>query len=125
MSMTSFIDNVAVLAIENCLVQPLKSIFTPRTVSAMSDLRIQELAAEPSYIQTYREQLKADLRQLEDGLRICDQYNNSYSGKLAPSSQEALQKRNSLCDSLFGLICHITSINVSFTGSSFGLTAEL
>ncbi|KAF2187960.1 putative dynamin GTPase [Zopfia rhizophila CBS 207.26] len=74
-AITTFIDNVAILAIENCLVQPLETIFTPLTVEAMEDHEVMRLASEPPYAQANRLQLRSDLDKLTAGLRSCNRYN--------------------------------------------------
>ncbi|PGH06396.1 hypothetical protein GX51_02408 [Blastomyces parvus] len=71
MALTTFIDNVAILATENCLILPLESILTPLTINAMEEAEINRLAAEPTYVQRNREQLRSDLSKLNAALRIC------------------------------------------------------
>lgn len=63
----TFVDNVAILAIENCLLCPLEHIFTGKTVLGMDDQQIQEIAAEPSNIQKDRERLNEELEKLRKG----------------------------------------------------------
>ncbi|OCK79504.1 hypothetical protein K432DRAFT_354779 [Lepidopterella palustris CBS 459.81] len=72
---TTFIDNVVILAIENCLVQPLESIFTTQTVNQLHHTVVTQLAAEPTYVQANRNQFKSDLEKLEAGLRTCNSFN--------------------------------------------------
>jgi cell division protein FtsB len=74
MAMSTFIDNIAILAIENCLMQPLETIFTGSTVGLMADQKIKQLTAEPSYTQANRKQLKSDLEKLQAGLNVCRRY---------------------------------------------------
>ncbi|KLJ12918.1 dynamin GTPase [Blastomyces silverae] len=71
MALTTFIDNVAILVTENCLILPLESILTPLTINAMEEEEINRLAAEPTYVQRNREQLRSDLSKLNAALRIC------------------------------------------------------
>ncbi|KAL2808434.1 P-loop containing nucleoside triphosphate hydrolase protein [Aspergillus granulosus] len=70
----TFINNVATLAIENCLVQPLQRIFTSQVVNNMTDSQIQELAAEPLYVSEERERLGKELKKLRAGLRTFNAY---------------------------------------------------
>ncbi|KAL4994064.1 P-loop containing nucleoside triphosphate hydrolase protein [Aspergillus recurvatus] len=65
----TFVDNVAVLGIENCLLYPLQHIFTGQVVNNMGDSQIQNLAAEPSYVTEERKRLSQELEKLEAGLR--------------------------------------------------------
>ncbi|KAK3989364.1 hypothetical protein QBC44DRAFT_327648 [Cladorrhinum sp. PSN332] len=60
-----FIDNVAVLAVENCLVRDIPSILSLDTVSDMIDKDLQKLAAES------RDKLKGNLDRLEKALAAC------------------------------------------------------
>ncbi|OJD24932.1 hypothetical protein ACJ73_03704 [Blastomyces percursus] len=70
MALTTFIDNVAIMATENCFILPLESILTPLTINAMEEEEINRLAAEPTYVQRNREQLRSDLSKLNAALRI-------------------------------------------------------
>lgn len=63
----TFVDNVAILAIENCLLFPLEHIFTGKTVLDMDDQQIREIAAEPLNIQKDRERLNGELKKLRKG----------------------------------------------------------
>ncbi|OJK01635.1 hypothetical protein ASPACDRAFT_51424 [Aspergillus aculeatus ATCC 16872] len=64
----TFVDNVAILGIENCLLAPLETIFTAQTINNLSDERIQDLASEPSSVEQERKRLSEDLRKLQEGL---------------------------------------------------------
>lgn len=63
----TFVDNVAILAIENCLLCPLEHIFTGKTVLEMNDEQIRQIAGEPSNIQKDRERLNEELEKLRKG----------------------------------------------------------
>ncbi|KAL4982611.1 P-loop containing nucleoside triphosphate hydrolase protein [Aspergillus falconensis] len=65
----TFVDNVAILGIENCLLYPLQSIFTSQVVNNMGDSQIQNLAAESSYVTEERQRLSQELEKLQAGLR--------------------------------------------------------
>lgn len=64
----TFVDNVAILGIENCLLAPLETIFTAQTINNLSDERIQDLASEPSSVEQERKRLSEELRRLQEGL---------------------------------------------------------
>ncbi|KGO66031.1 Dynamin [Penicillium italicum] len=66
-AIVTFVDNVAILAIENCLLCPLEHIFTGKTVLDMDDQQIREIAAEPLNIQKDRERLNEELEKLRKG----------------------------------------------------------
>ncbi|KAF4763328.1 hypothetical protein HAV15_000792 [Penicillium sp. str.  len=66
-AIVTFVDNVAILAIENCLLCPLEHIFTGKTVLGMDDQQIQEIAAEPSNIQKDQERLNEELEKPRKG----------------------------------------------------------
>jgi hypothetical protein len=78
--MSTFIDNVAILAIENCLLLPLESIFTSLAVNNMSDERIKFYGSEAPFIQADRERLRGELDKLQAGLRACSRYNRAALG---------------------------------------------
>lgn len=65
----TFVDNVATLGIENCLLDPLQRIFTSQSVNNMGDDQIQELAAEPSFISDERARLTKELERLQAALQ--------------------------------------------------------
>ncbi|CAI7649160.1 unnamed protein product [Penicillium crustosum] len=71
----TFIDNVATLGIENCLLGPLGSILTSQTVNNMEDKQVQEIAAEPSYIVDERDRLTRELEKLQAGSRTLSKFN--------------------------------------------------
>lgn len=66
--MIIFIDNVAKLAIENRLLEPLSRIFTPKTVRCMNDATIQSIAAEEPHIGADRQRLRSELKSLRERL---------------------------------------------------------
>jgi hypothetical protein len=68
-AIVTFVDNVATLGIENCLLYPLQRIFTSQVVNDMGDSQIQDLAAEPSYVTEDRKRLSQELEKLQTGLR--------------------------------------------------------
>jgi hypothetical protein len=70
-----FVDNVATLGIENCLLEPLQRIFTSQVVNNMEDDQVRELAAEPSYISEERDRLGGELEKLQAGLRTLSLFN--------------------------------------------------
>ncbi|KAL2843454.1 P-loop containing nucleoside triphosphate hydrolase protein [Aspergillus pseudodeflectus] len=65
----TFVDNVATLGIENCLLAPLQRIFSSQVVNNMDDAQIRELAAEPLYVTEERNRLSQELEKLQVGLR--------------------------------------------------------
>lgn len=75
----TFVDNVAILAIENCLLCPLEHIFTGKTVLGMDDQQIREIAAEPSSIQKERERLNEELEKLRRGNQTLNAFSKADS----------------------------------------------
>lgn len=80
-----FVDNIVVLAVENCLLRPLGEIFTSKMVTGMSDNQIQDIAAEPQETRNERLQMKTDLEQLRGGKRALSIFSASGLGPNAPS----------------------------------------
>jgi hypothetical protein len=66
-ALVAFVDNVAILAIKNCLLCPLEHIFPGKTVLGMDDQQIREIAEEPLNIQKDREGLDEELERLRKG----------------------------------------------------------
>ncbi|KAJ5899484.1 hypothetical protein N7495_004228 [Penicillium taxi] len=71
----TFVDNVATLGIENCLLGPLGSILTSQTINNMEDKQVQDLAAEPSFIADERAHLTWELEKLQAGSRTLSKFN--------------------------------------------------
>lgn len=62
------VDDVAHLAVENCLISKLPGLFTPETVAGLRDEDIRQLAAESQDTMAEREVLLAKLDVLSKGL---------------------------------------------------------
>jgi hypothetical protein len=62
-----FINNVAVLAIENCLIKDLGAIFSPMLTISMEDEQIQAIAAESEETRDKRTALRKKLSVLQSG----------------------------------------------------------
>lgn len=80
----TFIDNVAILAIENCLLRPLEHIFTGQTVLDLDDNKICKIAAEPSTTQRDRERLNEELEKLRKGRQALNAFSADGSSLRAP-----------------------------------------
>lgn len=65
-----FINNTAVLAIENCLVKDLSAIFSPTLTADMDDEQLQAIAAESEDVRFERDALQKKLEVLQSGKRI-------------------------------------------------------
>ncbi|OGM43949.1 dynamin family protein [Aspergillus bombycis] len=85
MSIVTFVDNIATLGIENCLLWPLEQIFTSQTVNNMDDQQIRELAEEAPHIQHDRQRLNQELNQLQAGLRTFNFFNTESLSFQRPS----------------------------------------
>lgn len=70
--MKTFVDNVAVFAVECCLLSDLNSIFSPSLVWKMSAENISGIAAEPEQHRLLREQNGKRIAILQAGLEICN-----------------------------------------------------
>ncbi|CAK7266190.1 hypothetical protein SEPCBS57363_001970 [Sporothrix epigloea] len=74
-AMKTFIDNVSVLVVEQCLVSKLPSLFTPDTIYSISDEEIAKLAGEDEHATAERSRLMEKRRCLqvcETDLRLLD-----------------------------------------------------
>ncbi|KAH9879277.1 hypothetical protein J1614_002716 [Plenodomus biglobosus] len=65
-----FTNNVAILAIENCLMKDLASIFSPSLILGLDDDHVQAIAAESDDIRERRSELTEKLEALESGTHI-------------------------------------------------------
>lgn len=65
-----FINNTAVLAIENCLIKDLSAIFSPTLTADMDDEQLQAIAAESEDVRFERDALRKKLEVLQSGKRI-------------------------------------------------------
>ncbi|KAL4923598.1 P-loop containing nucleoside triphosphate hydrolase protein [Aspergillus undulatus] len=73
-AIVTFVDNVATLGIENCLLEPLQRLFTSQVVNDMEDSQLQQIAAEPLYVSEERNRLTRDLEKLQAGLRTFNMF---------------------------------------------------
>jgi GTPase SAR1 family protein len=99
-----FMNNVANLAIENCLLQPLESIFTSASVVNMDDQHIEDLASEPTVVQEQRERLSYQLEKLQAGQGILKSYDSPQSRPEGPNIFPELERH---CRSKIKLTCFI------------------
>ncbi|KAJ5917674.1 hypothetical protein N7466_011228 [Penicillium verhagenii] len=66
----TFIDNIATLGIENCLLCPLGGIFTSQTINNMEDKQVKDLAAEAPFITEERDRLIREQDKLQNSLNV-------------------------------------------------------
>ncbi|RAK86367.1 dynamin family protein [Aspergillus costaricaensis CBS 115574] len=59
-AIVTFVDNVATLGIENCLLEPLQRILTSQVINNMHDDQVRELASEPSFTSDERDRLASE-----------------------------------------------------------------
>ncbi|KAI1479949.1 P-loop containing nucleoside triphosphate hydrolase protein, partial [Daldinia eschscholtzii] len=74
MSLRTFVDNVVVLAVENCLIRDLPSILTTAKIHEMEDNELERLASESPEVQIERKELQSEYEALEKGLQICNKF---------------------------------------------------
>ncbi|KAI0448326.1 P-loop containing nucleoside triphosphate hydrolase protein [Xylaria acuta] len=93
LSLRIFTDNVIILAIENCLIKDLPTIFTTSVVSQMDDDMLERLAAESADIQVERAGLELECEVLQKGLDLCKTYRTRNStvlpGPFQPKDKSA------------------------------------
>ncbi|KAF7114502.1 hypothetical protein CNMCM5793_008806 [Aspergillus hiratsukae] len=136
-----FMNNVANLAIENCLLRPLESIFTSITVINMDDEHIEDLASEPTAVREQRDLLNYQLEKLQTGLSTLKSYEFSQPRPEGLNVFPELHKRSIFTkDSVFSLYANrkrdhslttenkdkgMPSTTIPPTGGAFGRTAVL
>lgn len=72
--MKTFIDNVAVQAVEGYLIGGLGDILSPSSILQMEPSLVSSVAAESSESQTRREELLRKSAALKMGLKTCKRY---------------------------------------------------
>ncbi|PGH27113.1 hypothetical protein AJ80_01069 [Polytolypa hystricis UAMH7299] len=70
-ALSVFIDNVAGLAIENCLVEGLDEMLSPSKVARMSDADLELLVADSEDVELSRSQLSRKVRVLGEAMSSC------------------------------------------------------
>ena len=73
------VDNVAIYAIECCLVNAVSTLFTPSSVLQMDRELVSSIAAESQHNQSLREQTERKIEVLQAGLDICKVHANRKS----------------------------------------------
>ncbi|KAI1436314.1 hypothetical protein GGR50DRAFT_686501 [Xylaria sp. CBS 124048] len=74
LSLRTFTDNVVILAVENCLINDLPTIFTTGRVCQMKDDELTVLAAESADLQAERSLLQRECQALKEVLDLCKTY---------------------------------------------------
>lgn len=74
MSLSTFTDNILILAVENCLIRKVPEMFQSTMVTSMDDDMLARLASETRSVREEREMLQQDLEILDSGLRECKRY---------------------------------------------------
>ncbi|KAG9229438.1 P-loop containing nucleoside triphosphate hydrolase protein [Amylocarpus encephaloides] len=70
-SMNTFVDNVATLVVESCLIGDLANIFPADKVPQMDDYTLDRLASDSEEVQRNRRKLENKLTCLRESLKIC------------------------------------------------------
>ncbi|EPE32891.1 dynamin GTPase, putative [Glarea lozoyensis ATCC 20868] len=70
-SLNTFVDNVATLVIESCLISNLSDVFPAAKIPLMDDELLDRLASDSDEIITQRRKLEAKLTCFRDSLKIC------------------------------------------------------
>ncbi|KAH7408337.1 dynamin-1 [Phaeosphaeria sp. MPI-PUGE-AT-0046c] len=81
-----FINNIAVLAIENCLIKDLSSIFSPTLTANMDDEQLHAIAAECEETRTERGALQQKLAVLQSGKQILYEHIGMFRHSLLDTS---------------------------------------
>ena len=71
LAIDNFIDNIAALAVERCLLYDLPDIMDPEKAWTMSDEEVAAVAAEDEEARVSRHRLYSQKVALEDTIRIC------------------------------------------------------
>ena len=67
----NFIDNIATLGVEKCVLDDMPGIMSPEMVWTLSDEDVAKVAAEDEEAKSRRHKLRAQVLALEETIRIC------------------------------------------------------
>ena len=70
------IDDVAIYAIECCLINSISTLFTPSSILQMDQELVSNIAAESQHSQALREQVERKIEVLQVGLDVCKVHAN-------------------------------------------------
>ncbi|CAK1363890.1 unnamed protein product [Cercospora beticola] len=70
----TFIDNIMTLAIENCIMTPLKDMFNVRKALQLDDASFAAITAEPNEVVTSRKSSAEDLQVFTEVLEVCNRH---------------------------------------------------
>ena len=73
-ALETFVDNMATLAVENCLLVGLGGIFSSDKVADLDDAQLQELAGESEQVLSDRKYLEEKIQVLERALKTCERH---------------------------------------------------
>ncbi|KAL8741952.1 MAG: hypothetical protein Q9190_005505, partial [Brigantiaea leucoxantha] len=84
--MKTMIDNVAIQAIEWCLVANIKDVFSPSHVLQMDVKLVSRIAEESRHDQSLRESTNSKLAALQSGLATC----KNHAARKAPGKSSSI-----------------------------------
>lgn len=93
--MSRFIDDVSNLAIEDCLISKLSTLFKSGNVLEMSPQDVSSLAGETPESSLERQRLEAKRKTLKTGLQSLKSLNKRRSGVVSPTEQDQAASENS------------------------------
>ncbi|KAL2799003.1 hypothetical protein BJX66DRAFT_333678 [Aspergillus keveii] len=98
----TFINNVASLGIENCLLGPLQRVLSSQVMIDLSVEQVRELAEGPRHFTEERERLGKELERLKAGQRVLNKYRPIATPlPTSTSKSQTLSKTPSIASSLF------------------------
>ena len=84
--MATFIENIASLGIERCLLHDLANIIPPSDATDIDDAKVAEIASEPPAVYEERAKAEAQARALEEVIRVCRPYTIRNKGSFFDST---------------------------------------
>ncbi|KAM3508225.1 hypothetical protein MY11210_006825 [Beauveria gryllotalpidicola] len=93
-----FIDDVAVEAVEACLLDKLTEIMDPSSIFMMSEAEVASIAAETEESRTARESLRTKLKILKGGSETCKKFAALYFNDLGNAVSDTDNTADRSCD---------------------------
>lgn len=96
--MKTFLDDIAILAVERCILKKIPELLTPKSIVSLNDGQISGIASETENSRNERTQSYRKLKVLTDAYRILqDLYRSATFGMCSADVSDAYDVLTMLC----------------------------